>query len=298
MTDPDAPDLPAPVDGVDIGWVEASAANLANWEDRAALHVDAYDLASLRANPQHLSPVVRADLPVLARYVVGGGVRGLDVCHLQCHIGTDTVSLARAGANVVGVDFSPAALAAASELFAELGERATFVRSDVVEAKAAVDAALGRDARFDVVYTSIGTVTWLQDLDAWAAQIAALLRPGGVFYFRDGHPVLYALDENRDGLVLGYRYFGDGTALQWDEAGTYAGTGSVAHTRTYEWPHPVSEIVNALLGQGLELLRMEEGDTLPWRFSEQMVEVDGDFAFPEPLRSRVPCTLTLVARRP
>ncbi len=290
--------VPASVDGVHVSWGEAAAANLANWEDRAALHVEAYNLAALREDPRHLSSVVAEDLPVLHRFVPGGTLAGLDVCHLQCHIGTDTVSLARAGGRLVGVDFSPTALGAARELSAELGLAADFVETDVLRAKEAVDSALGRDARFDVVYTSIGTVTWLNDLDTWAEQVAGLLTPGGVFYFRDGHPILYALDEHREELVLGYRYFGDGSALQWDDEGTYAGDGTVSHTRTYEWPHPVSELVMALLNAGLELIFMDEGRSLPWKFSELM-EVDGDsYALPEPLGSRVPLTVTLVARKP
>ncbi|MDN4482779.1 class I SAM-dependent methyltransferase [Demequina lignilytica] len=290
---------PAPVDGVAIGWDDARAANRANWDERVALHVEAYGLDRYREDPAHLSTVVRKDLATLSRFLPGGSIGGLDVCHLQCHIGTDTISLARAGAAVVGVDFSAPALAAAAGLATSLGIEASWVEGDVLDARALVSGALGADRDFDVVYTSIGTIGWLRDLDAWARQVAALLRPGGVFYIRDGHPVLFTLDEARDELVARYRYFHDGLALQWDEAATYVGDGTVSSTRTYEWVHPISEVITALIGAGLTIEAMEEGRDLPWRFAERMVELpDGDFAWPGPERDLLPSTFTLVARRP
>ena len=276
-------------DRVPVDWASARAANRANWDDRVPLHEQAYGLDRF-ADPDHRSDVVAEDLPVLAPFLPGGSLRGLDVCHLQCHIGTDTVSLAREGARVTGVDFSAPALASAARLADRLGVAAAWVETDVLDARAAVAGD------FDVVYTSIGTICWLADLDRWAAQVAALLRPGGVFYLRDGHPALYALDEDAPELTLRYRYFGDGTAQQWDDAGTYAGDGTVAHPRTYEWPHPLSEVVGALLGAGLRLRRLDEGRTLPWRFSPRMVPATGgSWRWPGEEADRVPVTFTVVA---
>ncbi|PCN49428.1 methyltransferase type 12 [Curtobacterium sp. 'Ferrero'] len=278
-------------DHVSVDWEQARDTNRANWDDRVPIHEGAYEIDALH-DPALRSGVVRDDLPVLRRWVPGGTLDGLDVCHLQCHIGTDTVSLAREGARLTGVDFSPAALDSARGLADRLGLDVTWVETDVLDARAAVTGD------FDVVYTSIGTICWLDDLDRWAAQVAALLRPGGVFFIRDGHPALYALDEEADELVSRYRYFADGTAQQWEDAGTYAGDGEVAHTRTYEWPHPLSEVVNALLGAGLRLRSLNEGRTLPWRFSPRMEETgDGNFAWPGADRDRVPTTFTIVATR-
>ncbi|WP_439901369.1 class I SAM-dependent methyltransferase [Microbacterium azadirachtae] len=277
------------MDQVEIGWEPAREANRENWDERAALHVEAYGLDAFD-DPAHLSDVVRTDAAALAPFLTDG-LDGLDVCHLQCHIGTDTLSLARLGARVTGVDFSGPALDAAAALAARLGLAATWVQTDVLDARAAVSGD------FDLVYTSIGTITWLDDLDRWAAQIAGLLRAGGLFYIRDGHPVLYGLDETRDELVLRYPYFGDGSAQAWDEAGTYVGDGTVTHTRTYEWPHPISEVVNALIGAGLRILRMEEGRSLPWRFSPRMTEAGGDYVWPEGERDLVPCTFTIIAKK-
>lgn len=278
-------------DHVDVDWDHARATNRANWDDRVPIHEGAYAIDAL-ADPGHRSDVVREDLPALMPWLPNGSLAGLDVCHLQCHIGTDTVSLAREGARLTGVDFSPAALTSAAGLASRLGLDVTWVETDVLDARAAVTGD------FDVVYTSIGTICWLPDLDRWAAQVAGLLRPGGVFFIRDGHPALYALDEDADELVTRYRYFPDGTAQQWDDAGTYVGDGTVANTRTFEWPHPLSEIVNALLGAGLRLRRLDEGRTLPWRFSSRMVETDtGSWAWPEHDRDRIPTTYTIVATR-
>ena len=289
----------APVDGVAVGWEEARAVNLANWEDRVPLHLAAYATEPLVNEPRHLSVVARTDLDALAPYLPQGVVTGLDVCHLQCHIGTDTLSFAKAGATVVGVDFSPAALEAAASLALRLGIDADWVETDVLDARAAVDRSLGSERRFDVVYTSIGTIGWLRDLDTWAAQIVALLKPGGIFYIRDGHPALNSLDEDAEGLSIRYRYFGDGTAQQWDAEGSYVGEGHVAHTRTYEWPHPISEVMTVLLKHGLTVLAFDEGRTLPWQFSPRMkVTVDGEYAWPDDQSALVPCTFTIVARRP
>lgn len=276
---------------VRIGWEAARNANRLNWEDRVPLHEQSYGLDAFD-DPAHLSSVAREDLATLKTFLPNGSLGGLDLCHLQCHIGTDTISFARAGARVTGVDFSSGALAAARRLAEKHGIDATWVEADVLNARAAVTGD------FDVVYTSIGTITWLPDLVRWASQIAALLRPDALFYIRDGHPLLYTLDDAADDLRLRYRYFADGTAQSWVDESTYLGTGKVAHPRTYEWPHPISEVVNALIGAGLRIERLDEGTVLPWRFGPRMVEVEGGFAWPQAQRALVPCTYTIVARRP
>jgi SAM-dependent methyltransferase len=272
-----------------ISWDAARSANLANWNDRVPLHIEGYGLAAFD-DPDHISSVVAADLDALAAFLPNG-IAGLDVCHLQCHIGTDTLSLARRGARVTGLDFSRPALEAAAGLAHKHGAAVTWVEADVLDARAAVAGD------FDLVYTSIGTIVWIADLDRWAAQVAGLLRPGGTFYIREGHPMLYTLDETRDEPVMRYSYFGDGSPQQWDEPGTYVGDGTVTNARTYQWPHALSETVNALLGAGLRILRLDEGRTLPWRFAERMSEQGEDFVWPGEERDRVPCTFTIVARK-
>lgn len=286
------PPTGAPVphaDGVEITWEDARAVNLANWQDRAALHEEAYGLEAFD-DPEHVSEVVSDDLAALLPFV--GTLRGKDVCHLQCHIGTDTVSLARAGARVTGLDFSDRALEVAARLAERAGVDVTWVLGDVLDARAHVDGD------FDIVYTSVGTIGWLRDLDRWAMQITALLRPGGLFYIRDGHPMLYTIDEDADDDLVRHRYFADGTAQMWDDDSTYAGDGRVAHSRTYEWPHPLSETMNALISAGLRIEKLDEGRVLPWRFSGRMVPVDHGWIWPEGVRDRIPATFTIIARKP
>ncbi|GGO61969.1 methyltransferase [Microbacterium nanhaiense] len=274
---------------IEVSWGEARDANLANWDDRVGIHLTGYGLEAFE-DPAHLSSVITEDLAALTPFLPNG-VRGLDVCHLQCHIGTDTLSLARSGARVTALDFSPAALEAAERLATAHGQRIRWVHSDVMDAA----SAIGAD--FDLVYTSIGTICWLKDLDRWAAQVARLLRDGGTFFIRDGHPALYALDETADDLRIRYRYFPNGQAQTWDDAGTYSGEGTVEHTRTYEWPHSLAEIVNALIGAGLRILRLDEGATLPWQFSPRMEQTASGWAWPGEERENVPCTFTIIARK-
>ena len=277
----------------DVSHEDAFGANLANWEDRVPIHLEHYGLERFD-DPQYRSDVVRQDLPVFERFA--GPLEGLDVVHLQCHIGTDTLSLARTGARLTGVDFSPSAVAAARQLSARTGTAATFVESNVYGAAEAV----GREV--DAVYTSIGTIGWLPDLHAWAREIFALLRPGGVFMIRDTHPFALVFDpDSPTPLTPRFRYFAGKQAERWDEDSTYVGDGSAAveHGVTYEWPHPISEILQAVLAAGLKLEHFEEGSSLPWQMVSTMtLGEDGNYRLPAAYAEAVPLTFTLVARRP
>lgn len=288
-----------------VAWEAARDANRDLWEDRAVLHEDLYNAHALAADPQAISTVIRDDLPVLLQHLVGRArmadnaagdldepLADLDLLHLQCHIGTDTISLARLGARVTGLDFSPTSLDVARRLAHEADLEITWVESDVLTAREAVPGD------FDVVYTSVGTVVWLSDLATWARQVAMLLRPGGVFHIRDGHPALLALDEKAATPVVGYRYFANGHAQTWDDGSTYAGEGTTAHTRSYEWPHSLSEIIGSLLAAGLVLERFDEGKSLPWCFSELTTPANGAWEFGPEWRDKIPCTFTIVARKP
>ncbi len=287
-------------DGHRVSHAEASAVNRANWDDRVPVHERHDDqMRLLRADPTTVTDTVERDLPVLASLLgVGAGhprpLAGLRLAHLQGHVGTDTVSFANAGATVIGLDFSEPALEVAARLARDCGVAARWVRSDVLDAAAAIGEPV------DVVYTSVGTVCWFEDLDRWAAQIAALLRPGGLFYFRDWHPALMVLEDAEAGPPrLAHRYFADGSAQEWIDDRTSTGDDErLAHPRTLEWPHAVSEIVSALLGAGLRLVLLEEGTTLEWRAHPRMRAAPGGFALPEGERLRVPASLTVAAARP
>lgn len=170
---------------------EAIAANRANWDDRADVHARSrmYDVDAFLADPTAVSSVVRNDLAVLAPHLPESGIVGRSLLHLQCHIGTDTVSWARLGAvEVHGLDLSPNSLRHAARIAAADGRDITWVEGDARFASAVVDR------QFDTVVTSAGTIVWLPELTAWARSIHDLLAPGGVFVLRDDHPILGAME--------------------------------------------------------------------------------------------------------
>jgi SAM-dependent methyltransferase len=224
-----------------------------------------------------------------------GDIAGLDAVHLQCHIGTDTVSLARLGARMTGLDFSSSALAVARDLAAACGQDVEFVEAELYDAPSALG---GRT--FDLVYTGVGALCWLPDVRAWARVMAALLRPGGRLYLREGHPVLWATEQLEPGrLELRYPYFENAEPIRFDWAETYTGGGEVTSPTTYEWNHGLGEIVQAVLDAGLQLTSLVERDVVEWQAYPWFVRhprgrgwiVPGD-------RSLVPLSYTLQARRP
>lgn len=271
------------------------AVNRANWDDRVPVHVAsrAYGVQRFVDEPSHLSDVVRFDMPRL------GDVAGLRGVHLQCHIGTDTLSLARLGADMTGLDFSASAIAAATDLAAQAAAkgRTDFVQASVYDAVDVLGAA-----NFDLVYSGIGALCWLPDIDRWAAVVSALLRPGGRLFIREGHPMLWSVDDVReDGqLVVAYPYFEMAQPLVFEDGLTYTdgGDAGLAHPRTYEWNHGLGEIVTAVLRHGMELTGLTEHRTVPWKALSQGMTLgeDGEWSLDEH-PERLPLTYTLQAIR-
>ena len=258
------------------------------WDDRATAHAASpgYAVARLLADPAALSDVVRFDRDRLGDL---DGVRGL---HLQCHIGTDTLSLARLGATMTGLDFSPAAVATAREIAATAGVAIDYLQSDVYDAPEAL-----RGNTFDLVYTGIGALPWLPNIRRWAEVVARLLRPGGRLFLREGHPVLWSVDEQRtDAITLTYPYFEHAEPLKFDAPGTYVPTDAeFAHNATREWNRGLGEIVTALLDSGLRLTMLVEHDSVPWEaLPGRMTEHDGEWRLteqaPKPPPAPAPCT--------
>ncbi|AQT79996.1 SAM-dependent methyltransferase [Mycolicibacterium litorale] len=265
--------------------------NRAWWDERAPAHAASSDYAVRRLvdDPAGLSQVVQFDLPRL------GDVAGLRGVHLQCHIGTDTLSLARLGAHMTGVDFSPAAVAIARDIAVRAGLDIDYVESEVYSAPDALGVG-----GFDLVYTGVGALIWLPDIDRWAQVVAALLRPGGRLFVRDGHPVLWAVDEERlDAIALRYPYFEHTEPQCFDGSGTYVDTDvDFATTATREWNHGLGEIVTALLAAGLRLTMLVEHDSVPWdALPGRMHNVDGEWHLTEH-PERLPLSYTLQAVKP
>jgi SAM-dependent methyltransferase len=247
--------------------------NRGSWDERAPAHANSPDYAVARflEDAAYLSHVVRFDLPLL------GDIRGRRGVHLQCHIGTDTVSLARLGASMSGLDFSPPALDQARRLASATGADVEFVEADLYDAVAVLGAQ-----RFDLVYTGVGALCWLPDIERWAAVVAELLAPGGRLFMREGHPMLWALDESRhDGLlVVDYPYFEREEPMVFTDGGTYVQTDEVfSENTTHVWNHGLGEIITALLTRGMRVTGLVEHDSAPWDALPGRMEEVGDREF-------------------
>jgi SAM-dependent methyltransferase len=244
--------------------------NRASWDERAPAHAASPDYAVDRfaRDPAYLSEVVRFDRPLL------GDISGLRGVHLQCHIGTDTISLARLGAGMTGLDFSPASLVQARRIAGLAGADIRFVQAEVYDALTVLEPR-----SFDLVYTGIGALGWLPDIARWAGVVGGLLRPGGRLFIREGHPMLWALEDSRPDhlLVVEYPYFERGEPMVFDEGGTYVETDAVfTHNRTHEWNHGLGEIITALITAGMDLTGFAEHDSVPWEaLPGQMERIKG-----------------------
>lgn len=252
-----------------VDYLEASSTNRAMWDERAPAHAASPDYAVERfvTDPAFLSDVVRFDLPRL------GDVSGLRGVHLQCHSGTDTVSLARLGARMTGLDFSGPAVEQARALAERTGAAADFVQSDVYAAVEVLGAG-----GFDLVFTGVGALCWLPDIRRWAAVVGALLRPGGRLFMREGHPMLWSLDDSPDDgrLVVRYPYSERVEPDAAEEEGTYVETDATFTANlSYFWNHGLGEIVTALLDEGFELTMLEEHDSVPWNAVTGLMEPVG-----------------------
>jgi len=210
------------------------------------------------------------------------------VVHLQCHFGQDTLSLARRGATVTGVDFSARAVERARELAQLAGLEGTFVHSDVYSAPDRVEGT------FDVVYTSWGTIGWLPDLSRWAEVVDRLLAPGGAFVIADFHPMIWMYDEDRS--TFAYSYFNRGPITEEREE-SYSGDAK-PQTTEVGWNHPIGEVLGALLERGLVLEAFEEYDYSPINCFADTVEVEpGKFQW-RGFEGVLPMAYALRARKP
>ena len=224
-------------------------ANRELWDGWTELHEKSafYDLDGFRAGGSSLNQLERDEL---------GEVAGKSLLHLQCHFGLDTLSWARLGARVTGVDFSARSVALARSLAAELELPARFLHRDVYELADTLEES------FDIVYTSYGVLWWLPDLVAWANLIFAALTPGGVFYMAEFHPFLNLLDDRGRGPTGSY--FAGAGPIRYEAAGSYAAPVGGEARECYGWAHSISEILTVLAEAGLELEFFREHPFSPY----------------------------------
>ena len=264
-----------------------SDANRSNWDAWAALHVesDFYDVAGFKEGRTTLN---RLELEEL------GNVDGKSLLHLQCHFGLDTLSFARLGAEVTGVDYSAEAIANARRLNDEVRLNATFIHSDIYELPHSLNG------EFDIVFTSYGVLCWLPDRKRWGQTIARCLKPGGIFYMREGHPIVWALDYERDDeeIVVRYPYFQQAEPSSWSEDSTYGGDGVIASPELFVWNHGMAEVLQALIDADLRIDRVEEYDSLEWE-AGPVKELGGDGRYQlREGRERLPVMWSVLATKP
>jgi SAM-dependent methyltransferase len=267
-----------------MSWEDWRGANRRLWDEWAEINArsEFYGLEGFKAGRSKLHPFELEEV---------GEVRGKDLLHLQCHFGMDTLSWAREGARVTGADFSEAALRLAAGLTEELGLEARWVLSDLY------DLPKNLDGDFDVVYTSRGVLGWLSDLRRWAEIVAHFLRPGGIFYIHEEHPFLYPFDDSPGAIEprILFPYWARHEPLEFPVHGSYADPEAVTTQKTsFDWPHPLGEILNSLIEAGLRVEFLHEWPFLDWDlpFLEKR---DGLWWWPEGKPGEMPLSFSLRA---
>lgn len=210
--------------------------NQDSWDKRAKIHISSefYDVEGFISGASSLTEIELSEL---------GNVGGKKLLHLQCHFGLDTLSWAREGAIVTGVDLSPVAIEKADEIRDRVKVQGNFICSDVYE------FGKSTQAEYDIVFTSYGAICWLPYLDQWAQVIANNLKPNGVFYMADFHPI--------HDFVLGYSYFHSATP-DIEEEGTYTENCDGEKSTFITWAHPISGILNSLINAGIKIDHFNE----------------------------------------
>ena len=259
---------------------ERIAANLIHWNELAKIHErpsEYYDVEAFRAGGSSLRPLERNEV---------GDVRGKSLLHLQCHFGLDTLSWARLGARVTGVDLSESALERARTLAADCGLDARFICAEI-------DSTDTFGETFDIVFTSFGTTVWLPDLDRWARLIARSLSLDGFFYIVDSHPFAHVVG---DGQRVVAPYFRTGPQHCEPGDGDYAVPDAKIETPSYEWTHTLGDIVTALANAGLRVAFLHEHPFADWELGRGMARApDGYYRYTDTDAASLPLMYSIMA---
>lgn len=262
-------------------------ANKAHWNDLVEPHAASkfYDVEGFKQGRSTLDRIVLEGV---------GDVKGKSLLHLQCHFGLDTLSFARLGAEVTGIDFSPKAIKLARSLATELGLEAQFVCSDIYD----LPNQLSGERGFDIVFTSYGILSWLPDLKRWAKIIAHFLKTSGIFFIAEIHPfsLVFADDDDTD-LRVHYPYFNK-KVMRFDEQGSYADANAILqHPTSYEWTYTMSGVINSLISTGLRINYLKEYPECCVQMLPFMVkDKEGFWRLPDG-REDIPFTFALQARK-
>ena len=255
--------------------------NRHSWNNRTEAHIKS-EFYGMEQFLQGKTSLQNIELNLL------GNVEGKAVLHLQCHFGQDSISLSRMGAQVTGVDLSDKAIARAKSIARETQANVEFICCDLY----ALPANLNK--QFDVVFTSYGTIGWLPNLDKWAAVISRFLKPGGQFVFVEFHPVVWMFDDDFE--KIGYRYFNSGAIVE-TENGTYADRSANIEQQSVTWNHSISEVLNSLIKNGLEINAFDEFDYSTYNCFKHTVEFEPGKYRIKHLDNKIPMLFSLRATK-
>lgn len=256
-------------------------ANKDLWNKRTVVHRDSsfYDLASFMEGKSSLNEIETREL---------GNIEGKTVLHLQCHFGMDSLSISKMGAKVTGVDLSDTAVNEAKKLNDQLGLNAEFICSNVYDLKTVLSG------HFDIVFTSYGVIGWLPDLNKWAALISDFLKQGGFFYMAEFHPVVWMMDDYFEKVKY---YYHNQELIEIDSQGTYADKDAAIEGKEYSWNHSISEVLNAVIGQGLQMEFFNEYSYSPYPCFNNVVQgVDSNWRV-KGLENKIPMVYSLKATK-
>ncbi len=247
------------------------------WNKRTVVHKDSdfYDLPSFINGKNSLNEIELREL---------GDVKGKKILHLQCHFGMDTLSLARMGAEITGVDLSDTAIEKARKLTDRLSLNATFICCNIY------DLPDYLQEKFDIIFTTYGVVGWLPELDKWAALISGYLKKDGFFYMAEFHPVVWMFDEEFSRVQY---YYHNEKVIEIEGQGTYTDGGQEIRHKEYSWNHSISEVLNALLNNGLQLKFFNEYPYSPYPCFKNLVQgEDGNWRI-KGMEGKIPMVYSL-----
>lgn len=254
-------------------------ANKEGWNKRTNIHKNStfYDVSSFKAGKSSLKPIELEEV---------GAVKGKSLLHLQCHFGMDTVSWAREGAQVTGIDISDHAIDSATELSKELNIPAEFICCNIY------DLQKYSDKKFDIVFTSYCVIGWLPDLDKWAEILNHFLKPGGIFYIIEFHPVVLMMDDNFN--YIKYPYHNSETIVE-KQSGTYTDRNADIECEEYSWNHSLSEVINSLIKHNLQIQYLNEFPFSSWNCFNNMLQGEDGNWLVKGLENKIPMMYSIKA---
>jgi len=263
---------------------KAEIVNQAFWDEISPVHYKSYDIEKLKQGKSLIDEIQKKEM---------GDVKDKSLLHLQCHIGTDSLSWVLEGAQVTGIDFSRESIKIANELKRALSLKARFIESNIYNLPDTLKE------KFDIVYTSQGVLIWLKDIKEWGKIISHYLKPGGIFYIMETHPLLYIFDNDKQGgLKIKESYFPEKKPTLWDDdSPDYSDREYIPKNPTYEWTWPLGEILASLIGAGLKIEFLHEYDKLFYKGFPDMVQDEEGWWFLPKYKGMLPLTFTLRAKK-